>query len=116
MRSKSDLRNPSDLLDDSWGSATEFLFLSGKPGSSAVTTAGAAPPIDPTPLVLPADSVEAQAAQNGSGGPGSVVAVTSGSGLTINLIFDAAAMAAPASFRTGIQQAVGLLSSAISDK
>src|SRR4051812_22745655 len=47
--------------------------------------------------------------------PGSVVAVTSG-GLTINLLFDAAAMAAPASFRAGIQQAAAILSSAISDK
>jgi hypothetical protein len=46
---------------------------------------------------------------------GSVVAVTSG-GMTINLLFDAAAMAAPASFRAGIQQAAALLSAAISDK
>src|SRR5438445_8395440 len=43
------------------------------------------------------------------------VAVTSG-GITINLLFDAAAMAAPASFRAGIQQAASLLTAAISDQ
>src|SRR5437764_1530333 len=37
-------------------------------------------------------------------------------GITINLLFDAAAMAAPASFRAGIQQAASLLTTAISDK
>src|ERR1700694_4022812 len=47
--------------------------------------------------------------------PGSVVAVTSG-GITFNLLFDAAAMAAPASFRAGIQQAASILTAAISDK
>ncbi len=71
----------------------------------------------PNPVVLPDESAQAQAAvsSSGSGGVGSVVAETSG-GLTINLIFDAAAMAAPASFRAGIEQAAALLSSAISDK
>src|SRR6266478_1347239 len=43
------------------------------------------------------------------------VAVTSG-GITINLLFDAAAMAAPASFRASIQQAAGILAATISDK
>src|SRR3954471_429885 len=47
--------------------------------------------------------------------PGSAVAVTSG-GITINLLYDAAALAAPASFRAGIQQAVSILAAAISDK
>jgi hypothetical protein len=47
--------------------------------------------------------------------PGSAVAVTSG-GITINLLYDAAALAAPASFRAGIQQAVSILTAAISDK
>jgi hypothetical protein len=48
-------------------------------------------------------------------GPGSVVAVTTG-GIIINLLFDAAAMAAPASFRAGIQQAATILSSTIFDR
>ena len=85
---------------------------------------GGGPSASPSPLSLPtptptipAESVEAQAAQNGSGGTGSVVAVTSPSGgFTINLIFDAAAMAAPASFRAGIQQAASILSATITNK
>jgi hypothetical protein len=73
--------------------------------------------LPPTPVVVPQESVQAEAAisGSGSGGVGSVVAETSG-GLTINLEFDAAAMAAPASFRAGIEQAAAILSSAISDK
>lgn len=69
------------------------------------------------PVILPDESMEAQAAvsSSGPGGAGSLVAASSG-GLTINLIFDAAAMAAPASFRSGVQQAASLLSAAISDK
>ena len=53
---------------------------------------------------------------SGTGGTGSVVAETSSSGFTINLIFDAAAMAAPASFRTGIEQAASILSATITNK
>src|SRR5260370_14872056 len=49
-----------------------------------------------------------------SNSPDAVVAVTSG-GITINLLFDAAAMAAPASFRAAIQQAATMLGAAISD-
>src|SRR5579872_2198118 len=67
---------------------------------------------------LPAESVQAMAAVSGSGtgGVGSVVAETSSSGFTINLIFDTAAMAAPASFRAGIEQAAAILSSTITNK
>ncbi|WP_369722495.1 NF038122 family metalloprotease [Bradyrhizobium sp. LLZ17] len=46
---------------------------------------------------------------------GSVMSVTSG-GITINLILDAAAQAAPASFKNGLQQAVAILAANISDK
>jgi Ca2+-binding RTX toxin-like protein len=45
----------------------------------------------------------------------STVVVTTG-GITFDLIFDAAAMAAPASFRAGIQQAATILANTISDK
>ncbi|MBK3666732.1 NF038122 family metalloprotease, partial [Bradyrhizobium diazoefficiens] len=57
----------------------------------------------------------------GSGGAtdgsttGSVMSVTSG-GITINLILDAAAQAAPASFKNGLQQAVAILAANITDK
>lgn len=66
------------------------------------------------PAAIPVLSALAGGSAVGLGDPGSVVAVTSG-GITINLIFDAAAMAAPASFRAGIQQAVSILAAAISD-
>src|SRR5262245_58042728 len=46
---------------------------------------------------------------------GSVMSVTSG-GITINLILDAAAQAAPASFKNGLQQAVAILAANITDK
>ncbi|MGY3343467.1 MULTISPECIES: NF038122 family metalloprotease [unclassified Bradyrhizobium] len=46
---------------------------------------------------------------------GSVMSVNSG-GITINLILDAAAQAAPASFKNGLQQAVAILAANITDK
>src|SRR6185312_4159672 len=75
----------------------------------------ATPAVPLPPPVLPDESIEAESAQNGPGGPGSLVAETSG-GLVVNLLFDAAAMAAPLSFRQGIEQAAAILSGAISDK
>ena len=66
------------------------------------------------PSAIPALATQAGSAAT-LGDPGSAVAVTSG-GITINLIFDAAALAAPASFRAGIQEAVAILAAAISDK
>src|SRR5258708_3276645 len=46
--------------------------------------------------------------------PSNVVTITSG-GITFNLTYDAAAMAAP-NFRNGIEQAAAMLSATISDK
>jgi len=46
---------------------------------------------------------------------GSVMSVTSG-GISINLILDAAAQAAPTSFKNGLQQAVAILAANITDK
>ena len=82
---------------------------------------GMSPSISSLTPTLPAESVEAQAAisDSGSGGTGSVVAETSSSGFTINLIFDAAAMAsttAAANFRAGIEQAASILSATITNK
>ena len=75
--------------------------------------------IPPSPPALSGDANQSFASQGASTAgqtvSGSVVAVTSG-GITFNLLFDAAAMAAPASFRAGIQQAAAILTSAISDK
>src|SRR5450755_3919461 len=66
-------------------------------------------------LATPALTSEAVESSNAQSGPTSVLALTSG-GITINLLFDAAAMAAPASFRAGIQQAASILTAVISDK
>ncbi|MBV9560254.1 MAG: NF038122 family metalloprotease, partial [Bradyrhizobium sp.] len=71
-------------------------------------------PAGPGPVLVPDETIEANSANNGPGGPGSVIAMTGG-GITINLEFDAAAMAAPASFRAGIQQAAAILAATIAD-
>jgi serralysin len=75
-----------------------------------------APALEPT---VPDETIEAQAALSNSTGPGAVVTESTGTGMTINLEFDAAAMAATpaaAAFRAGIQQAASILSAAITDK
>jgi len=120
----SDSQNP--LIDlNTGGEVTNFFpapfYAAANHGGSASpsisTPPAILPPLTPT---IPAESVEAQAAisgsGSGSGGTGSVVAETTGNGITINLIFDAAAMAAPASFRTGIEQAASILSATITNK
>ena len=72
----------------------------------------AAAPVEiPSTPALTSEAAESLAAQSG---PTSTVSLVAG-GITINLLFDAAAMAAPASFRAGIQQAASLLTAAISD-
>src|SRR5476649_1881768 len=109
MRSKtlSDLQDPfADLFSDA---GDGFCGIFSPPGSHGGEGSSTSVPVSVPTLVIPEEAVEAQAAQNGSGGVNSVVAATSG-GLAINLIFDATAMAAPASFRAGIQQAAAILS------
>src|SRR6266566_10052993 len=66
-------------------------------------------------LSTPALTSEAVASLGAQSGPTTVTVLTTG-GITINLLFDVAAMAAPASFRAGIQQAASILTAAISDK
>ena len=93
-----------------------LLLSRSSPGPGGISHGPAA--LTPVAPVPPDESVQATAAvsASGSGGPGSVVAETSTGGFTINLIFDVAAMAAPASFRTGIEQAAAILSESITDK
>ena len=95
-----------DLFENPLGLPDSFLNPMATPAGSNVVL---------PPPALPDESIEAESAQNGPGGPGSVVAETSG-GLVIDLLFDAAAMAAPLSFRQGIEQAAAILSGTISDK
>ena len=106
-----DPQDPFDSFIDTAGAETYASFwplvgqASGKPPASA--------PLE-IPLT-PALTSEAVAASGAQSGPSSNVSMTAG-GITINLLFDAAAMAAPASFRAGIQQAASLLTASISDQ
>src|ERR1700728_1055748 len=122
MRSRfvSDLQDPNGDLGTSDNDVNFGSFLLGfLTGPSSGTPSSGPPPLStPQAPILPDESVQAMAAVSGSGsgGTGSVVAETSSSGFSINLIFDAAAMAAPASFRTGIEQAAAILSETITNK
>src|SRR6266478_5132325 len=121
---------PDDSIFSTFGDEIYPSFIPsvanvGKPGFAAVENVGI-PQVEhgggpdslaDVPLAIPSISylTSAGAASTaGQSGPGSVTAVTSG-GITINLLFDAAAMAAPASFRSGVQQAVSILGASISD-
>jgi Cadherin-like len=86
------------------------IFASSSPWASWMSSGD---PFAPAPTISLPTAPDGSA--DGQTDPGSVVAVSSG-GITINLIFDTAAMAAPASFRAGIQQAVAILASTITDK
>jgi serralysin len=113
MRSRfiTDPQDPSDGLNTG---GAEFYgnFFPPSAGNSGEKPPGDAPvEILATPA-LTSEAVESSSAQSG---PTSLVAMTTG-GITINLLFDAAAMAAPASFRAGIQQAASILTAAISDQ
>jgi Cadherin-like/Cadherin domain/RTX calcium-binding nonapeptide repeat (4 copies) len=100
-------QDPSD--DDDFNVIGSEIFATSSPWASWLSVGN---PFAPTAM----PSLSTQAGGSAPlGDPGSMVAVTSG-GITINLIFDAAALAAPASFRSGIQQAVAILAAAISDK
>jgi FG-GAP-like repeat/Calx-beta domain len=96
--------------DDDFNAVGDEIFATFSPWASWLSDGN---PFAPS--AMPALSAAAGGSASVVDDPGSTVAVTSG-GITINLIFDAAAMAAPASFRAGIQQAVAILASAISDK
>src|ERR1700685_1374074 len=112
--------DPQDPGGDLGDGDMNFVPAGVPSGFGGGTPIGSTPPTPPQPVppVLPDESVQAMAAVSGSGsgGTGSVVAETSSSGFTINLVFDSAAMAAPASFRTGIEQAAAILSETITNK
>ena len=114
--------DPQDQYGDLGPGSSEVAFAASPLGFGAGPGIGtgtpSSTPSQPVAPVLPDESVQAIAAVSGSGsgGTGSVVAETSSSGFTINLIFDSAAMAAPASFRAGIEQAASILSATITNK
>ena len=113
MKSKfiTDPQDPSDGFLNTAGAEvyTNFFPWAGHNGGNP----SASTPVEI--LATPALTSEAVLSSGAQSGPTSVVAMTSG-GITINLLFDAAAMAAPASFRAGIQQAASILTATISDK
>ena len=93
-------------------SAADELDVSGLPESAGSFGAfrgfGTPPgPDDPVPesVPTPPDGFDPSGGDGSGGGPGPVIAVTSG-GVTFNLTFDSFA---PASFRAGIQQAASIL-------
>jgi hypothetical protein len=113
MRSKfiTDPLDPADGFPSMTGAevSTNFLPSAGLEGGKTPGNGGV-----PIPSI-PALTSEAAISLAAQSGPTTVTTMTAG-GITINLLFDAAAMAAPASFRAAIQQAASLLTAAISDK
>ena len=114
MSHKSALQHMLDLpdpSDGSWDSSAQFLL----PQSQGQTPTNGSPP---TPVVLPAETAEAQAAVSSSGSaaqapplsPKPRAALPSISSLTPQR------WRHPQSFRAGIEQAAAMLSAAISDK
>jgi hypothetical protein len=116
MKFIADPLDPSNVFSSTDGAEFYAGFYAAAGNHVGIPSAEAPPVILPTsvPTFL-AETVVSQSAQQAPGGPGSVVAETSG-GITINLLFDAAAMAAPASFRAGIEQAASILSATITDQ
>jgi serralysin len=120
MKSKfiTDLQDPSDGFGflNTVGDEVNTSFSTQATWLPAIRDAGSPPTSNPVEIpsspALVSEAVQASSAQSGTI---STLALTSG-GITINLLFDAPAMAAPASFRAGIQQAASILTSAISDK
>ena len=111
------MKKPSDENSD----LSDFFLTA--PAAVSGSGTGAAPDSGPatgSPIEVPEEELAAEAAfaASGPGGPGSVVTVKSraSAGLTINLVFDAAAMAAPQSFRDGVTQAMALICAAVTDR
>src|SRR3979411_2360720 len=106
-----DVEDASDVFINAAAAEVYTNFFPSSSGSRGASPFGD-PPVE---ILYPALTSEAVAASSAQSGPTSVVSLTTG-GIIINLLFDAAAMAAPASFRAGIQQAAAILTAAISDK
>src|SRR5580700_5109678 len=95
MRSKSIADSPSDgFLGTAGAEGYPNYWLSAGEGSFGISGVASSSNQPVTPVVANASPT--------------LVVVTSG-GMTFDLLFDAAAMAAPASFRAGIEPAAALL-------
>src|SRR4051795_2784756 len=104
-------QDPSQGEDEDFNAVGGEIFATFSPWASWLNDGN---PFAPLAMPMLSAAVTGSASTT-SIDPGSAVAVTSG-GITINLLYDAAALAAPASFRAGIEQAVSILTAAISDK
>src|SRR4051794_14508083 len=104
-------QDPSQGEDEDFNAVGGEIFATFSPWASWLNEGNRFVPLA-MPMLAAADTGSASTT---SIDPNSAVAVTSG-GITVNLLYDAAAFAAPASFRAGIQQAVSILTAAISDK
>src|SRR3954454_1295227 len=114
MKSKfiTDAQDAWDGFPDRSGAEFYGSFSYAAQADKAVEESAASVLVEiPSTPALTSEAVESLGAQSG---PTTAIAMTTG-GIIINLLFDAAAMAAPASFRAGIQQAASLLTAAISD-
>src|SRR6266700_1953669 len=109
-----DPQDPSDSFSSLDTAGPEVFAKFSSPASPDLGTPPSNGPVAIPSTALTSEAVTSLTA-NALGGATTVLAMTSG-GITINLLFDAAAMAAPASFRAGIQQAASILTAAISDK
>src|SRR6201995_5438026 len=107
------MKNPFDDISD---------FIVAPPAQSSGNVVGGGSP--PAPawgalVTVPEEELEAEAAvaASGRGGSGSVVTVSgaTSAGLTINLVFDAAAMAAPQSFRDGVTASMQMICAVVTD-
>jgi 20S proteasome alpha/beta subunit len=107
------MKNP---FDDNFSD----VFIAAPTAEPAGPLGGGPPPsVLGAPIIVPDEELEAEAAvaASGNGGPGSVVTVSgaTSAGLIINLVFDAAAMAAPQSFRDGITAAMQMICAVVTD-
>src|ERR1700736_553753 len=109
------ITDPHDPFESLLDSAWDQIYANfSSPGVDSSGNPSASTPAAIPPTALTDEAIQAQNAQSGSS-TFTLAAATSG-GITINLLFDSAAMAAPASFRAGIEQAASILTGAISDK
>jgi 20S proteasome alpha/beta subunit len=109
-------------LDDSFDSS-DFVFTGLTPSMPMAPPPAPAPDAGPatgSPIEVSDEVREAEAAYaaSGSGGTDSVVSIggAASAGLTINLLFDANAMAAPQPFRDGITAAMQMICAVVTDK
>jgi serralysin len=109
-------------MKNPFGDNFDFSDFFVAPHTDSSGSLGGTPPppsVLGAPIIVPDEELKAEAAVavSGSGGPGSVVTVSgaTSAGLTINLVFDAAAMAAPQSFRDGITAAMQMICAVVTD-